>query len=64
MSLGCAETPSDLSRVAVMGEDRPRMWNILEDLAMVKLCSLFWSAIASSSLARTLISKRKGPLCK
>lgn len=35
MSLGCAETPSDLTRVAVMGEDLTRMWNILEDPAMV-----------------------------
>ena len=33
VSLGCAKTPSDLTRVAVMGETH--MWNILEDPAMV-----------------------------
>lgn len=35
VNLGCAETPSGLSHVAVMGEDLAHMWNILEDPVMV-----------------------------
>lgn len=46
MSLGCAETPSDLTRVAVMGETH--MWNILEDPAMVSFIA--FSGVLSHNL--------------
>lgn len=48
MSLGCAETPLDISHVAVMGEDLTHMWNILEDPAMVSFIA--FSGVLSQRL--------------
>lgn len=61
MSLGCAETPSDLSRVAVTGKDLTRMWNIREDPAMVSFVA-FSGVLAHRLLSQGLSFLREGVL--